>query len=422
MLGEIPQNIFRFIDGLYPDSGAHGKDHALTTTQLAWEISFEPEYSGILDDRDRYLLCVAAAGHDSGYRRKPYWSGTQWEHPYESVEQLFQDPGFKDNLSQTEQQIVGLLVLNHDNTNYRFPAYHRFERERNGFTDPIGSPPGPPPGIIFESENMGDALDQFPSNKFWSMLHILQESDSRLGDAQRTIAFSKSRNIPIFVEDAGVPDIGMPMWQYSGLANVLLASKRALLDAYTKNGQNISWEMYEQTLAFIKYTLTETGISAEQLQMGELRKDDVIHHIWEKEQSSRSLPHIRITQVFPLEGVPIVLGEQYRNMSVSSRVVPVEQIKYRGYVNEKKVRELLFLRKSLLTNYAIDIATETPGVVRIIAATIDTMPQEYTIIPPVVETQRYTNLGMQINLQSGYESVAMAKTAGLGKIRILYLK
>lgn len=117
MPGEIPQNIYHLIDGIYPDSGAHGKDHAIKVTQLTWEISFEPEYLEILSDRDRYLTCVAAAGHDSGYKRRPYWSGTQWEHPYESKEVLFMDPEFQSTLSSVEQQIVGLLVLNHDNTN-----------------------------------------------------------------------------------------------------------------------------------------------------------------------------------------------------------------------------------------------------------------------------------------------------------------
>lgn len=422
MLGEIPQNISQFIEGLYPDSGAHGKDHALKTTQLAWEISYEPEYLGVLDDRDRYLLCVGAAGHDSGYKRKSYWSGTQWEHPYESKEQLFANAGFQTDFTDAEKALVGLLVLNHDNTNYRFPAYLRFERDRNGFTDPIGWPPGPPPGIIFETDNMGEVLEVVPSNKFWAMLHILQEADSRLGDAKRTIDFSKSRNIPIFVDDGGIPDVGMPMWQYSGLANVILAAKRVLLDAYSQNGQQQAWEIYKQAIAFIKQSLVETGAPAETLQLGDLRKTDVMQYIWQKGQSERSLPHTRITQAFPLEGVPIIMGEQYRNMSVSSRLVPIEQVFHRGYVDQDKVRNLLFLRRALLTNYAIDLATEIPGALRIISATIDTMPHEYTVIPPIVETQQYTNLGTLVDSQSGYEQVAMAKAAGLDKIRVLYLR
>ncbi|MBU3926434.1 MAG: hypothetical protein KKB74_01410, partial [Bacteroidetes bacterium] len=69
MKHELPSGLDGIITGLYPDAGAHGKDHALRTAYSALEISNEPEYQELLTDRDRLIVSIAALVHDAGYQK-----------------------------------------------------------------------------------------------------------------------------------------------------------------------------------------------------------------------------------------------------------------------------------------------------------------------------------------------------------------
>lgn len=423
MIQEIPIELKHFIGGLYPDSGAHGKDHALQTSSIALEISNEPEYVDILTDRDRTIILAAALVHDAGYIREPYWSGTQWEHPYVSTEILLENLDKIPDLTDMEKTTIGLLVLNHDNTNYRFPAYPLFERERNGFTEPVGSPPGPPPGILFDAFRLGDHIEDLNYKKFQSLLHVLQEADSRLGSAQRTIDFSKSRNIPIFADDGGIPGIGMPMWQLSGLANVELAAKRVLLDAYTKTGQEFAWNMFIQTRDFMKRLLQETGLVHDKDTLGEiLRRKDIENYVWNSQPEDRERPHTHINQAFSLEGVPYILAEGYERYSAASRLVNINNISTAGPRNMSDIEKIRELRGIIIKNYAVDVLTELSGALRIFHGSLTRNTREYTLVPPITISLNQTTFDNdRIRIEHGKHWVDLAKELGLSEMRIIYL-
>lgn len=415
MTHELPSGLDRIIANLYPDTGAHGKDHALQTTRLVLEISDEPEYRELLTDRERFIVSIAALAHDAGYQRQEYWSGTQWEHPYRSTEIMFKQLDQIPDISEVERAWIALLVLNHDNTNYRFPAYPLFERTRMGFTEPVGVPPGPPPGILFEAYGVGDWLDKIPPDQFFATLQILQEADSQLGDAKRTIEFSKSRHIPIIVSDGGIPGIGMPMWQYSGLANVLLAAQRTLLDAYTKSGQETAWQVFTQTRSFIRQTLEEKGRD----NVGELlRREDVEQFIWNSLPGDRALPHTHISQAFPLEGVPYILSKEYK--AVASRLVNVADINGSSHTGDN-LKQLADLRGKLLKNYALDILTGVDGALRVFDGSSTQFTREYTLIPPLVIDKLQISQFERppFNVVSGSEWVTLARELNIPQMRIL---
>jgi hypothetical protein len=420
MFREIPTITHKIVEEFYSLGGAHGKDHAIATTNLVWEISKYPEYCEFLDDRDRLLVTIAAAFHDSGYTRKPYWSGSQWEHPYESVANFLQVARTELELSSTEIAVVGYLILNHDNTNYRFPAYFLFERSRNGFTLPIGTPPGPAPGILAEAFDFSDELDNINADKLITLLQILQEADSRLGSAQRTIDFSISRGIPITVIDGNVNSVGMPMWQFSGLANVLLAGKRALLDAYTYKGKEEAWAIYQETTDFIKAILLKSGGIDAVAQFGEVSRDDIERTIWQVERDSRILSHSQITQAFALDGVSYLLGPTGEKYEISSRLLEIDDLTVKHQLDTRKIFTLEQTRELVLKNYAIDIISEITGALRVLIGG-SSPTHEVTFMPPIC----YCNLNSvnegKLDIHEHGEVIEVAKRSMKDKVRILQI-
>ena len=422
-----PTERLNLIDRLYPETGAHAKDHARETALSSWNISYEPEYANYLTDRHRELIFIAAILHDSGYgENQPYWSGMQWEHPYGSDAVLKRNIEHLSDLTPEEKIYVRLLVLNHDHTNFRFPGLKRLEIERLGTSSPLfAAPPGPAPGIISgPPEIPNEFYDQADRNyPFWQMLSILREADSRLGSPERTINFTQSRGIPTLADDGGIPGVGILAWQESGAANVLLAAKRALLDAYTKQGQIYAWNMYQEALEFVKKIFIENKPEMANVNnLVSLRFEDVQKYIWQATYADRDSPRVQIIQAIPLENIPIFLPFEFSHLSYVSRIVDIDRISIPNYgmrLNLPKinVEYLQFIRDWIIRSYTIDILTELSGICRVLSDFIishDRFTKEATLIPPILRQNG--------SLAYGEEWLSLAKLVGVPKIRALIIK
>lgn len=424
-----------FASWLYPEkTGTHAREHAKQTILNVIKISREPEYRDLITDNDRKDLVIAAYFHDPGYRGKElYWSGTQWEHPFVSKD--FYDralsifPQLDCGGDRVRQATIKFLILNHDNTGFSFPAYGLLEgRSILGHPEEYGSP-RLSPGTVVGTPEVEELLEEMDHRKVFKMLQILQEADSRLGDAKRTIAFSESRRIPIFSDDGGAPGIGMSMWQGSGLANVMLAANRAIIDAYTKTGQEFAWKMFCETRDFIR------GMMEEELRknpskytffgdnVGELlRREDVEKYIWGSKNGDRFRESVRIQAVYPLETASLPLGIGFTKLA--SRLVGLQQLSFSTCIPEGYMADLALIRESLIKNYAIDILTQLSGSVEVITNGFlpnkRVMYKKFVLAPPVIDKDGEL-AEFSDNLENAGAWIALAKILNLPKLRVLYL-
>lgn len=447
--------------------GAHGQEHAEMTLNLCNQIWQEPEYRGIVTEEDLMIVTAAAIFHDVGYsQRRIYWSGIQEEHSYESAiiahESLPSIPWFAEDSRRT--LTAALLIANHDNTNYLFPAYEIFEAARkNQYIEPVGRPSLWPETIInFRwidgqgKEQIVKANDVLPREKFIPLLHILQEADSRQADiVQRTMNFSISRKIPITSNDGGIPGIGMPMWQFSGLANVLLALYRGLIDAYSKTGQEAAWRNFEEGRDFIKKILEEDretqlarltpdgqeyylgSFPPDFDNVGEILRFSDAFLIWDRgsDFSKYGLyDKVYIESAAVLAGTQPLLKERLgkKVASIASRLVKVADIDCQDYqVRDKSgidIETLDELRKVLIARYAWDIFTITSGILTV--KTFEPDPElgdrtnSYTLVPPVLHAREGILQGIRhppYQLLDGLEWVNCARILGLEEMRVLFV-
>lgn len=409
--------------GLYPEGGAHAKDHAQKTYNLTQEIITEPEYLGRLNNRLASLVGAAALVHDLGYSgvNQDYGSGTQWEHPYHSALMARDILQQIEGLDSNDIATVIFLILNHDNTNFSFPALHRFEGlKRNSTLEIFGQTDLPPGGLTDTSLLTDDFFDRVKGQDFFPMLHILQEADSRLGSAERTYNFSISRKVPVVSAEG---EVGMLMWQGTALANVLLAAKRALLDTYTENGQRKAWEIFQSSRNFVLEKIREEAIKegkeipADFDPLGQLlRLEDIENLIWSK-GDGRFDRLVRITQVFPSENSHYLIGLKTR-----TKLIGLNELNENSSHGNKNQATLKALREKLIENYAFDILTETNGILRVetdqdLEANFPS--SEWTIIPPVV---RRLKDGSCVIERMDFPWINLAKELEMEKIRVLVLE
>jgi len=258
------------------------------------------------------------------------------------------------------------------------------------------------------------------------MLQVVQEADARLGNIQRTFDFSVNRNIPIVSGDYG--DIGMPMWQESALANILLAAKRALIDAYTAEGKEFAWKMFVDAREFCSQYIPQNHI-------GEiLNEEDIQKLVWSKKTyNSRFSPSIRITQAFNLIGTQYILSAMEGNEDLGhnrlvSKLVDISSIDKSKIRNDQLSRHisnsfpyknLLRIRDGLICNYAFDLLRETSGILRVMVESNlekrnSTPKAEYTLIPPIIDNLSYTILNPNSRVW-----IDLAKDLKIPQIRVL---
>jgi len=416
---------------IFPPKDAHGREHANQTADLALKISCLPEYKNRIINRDRDLIEASSLVHDLGYlRREPFWSTVQWEHPYGALNKV--DEMFSQ-FNEVERAMIKLVVLNHDITNHSFPAIMgKAEIDRFGYPEIFGVP-SRTPGILADWPGItNDIWEQIPQEKFYAILQIIQEADGRLGDFQRTFDFSVGRRISIAANDGEMEGVGMPMWQHSALANVILAAKRCLLDAYTEEGKEYAWRMFQEAKEFVTRQIGPDNV-------GEiLRKEDVENIIWKEDRNHfgrRFNENVKISQAFTLQGAFYVLSgliPEIDLQKLKSRLIPLQEFVNRekgGIVdrpkldrvtaNSQKLKVLKEVRENLIRNYGFDILTETDGVLRV-TATADLFNQmsstgEYTLIPPIID--KYFTI---FNPESKVW-IDLAKQLGISKIRVLMI-
>ncbi|PIV09210.1 hypothetical protein COS31_03985 [Candidatus Roizmanbacteria bacterium CG02_land_8_20_14_3_00_36_15] len=209
------------------------------------------------------------------------------------------------------------------------------------------------------------------------------------------------RGVPVATDDGdNIKGIGMPMWQHSALANVILAAKKCLLDAYTKEEKEYAWMMFLEAREFIKEQIGTANV-------GEiLRKEDVENLIWNKDCNHfgrRFNENVRISQAFNLLGAFYVLRgmnliPDINPQDLKSRLIPLQEFitkEIGSLVNRQKLdrvtsnssqfKILKQIRENLIRNYGFDILTETSGLLRVMASA-DLFQQfssngEYTLIP-----------------------------------------
>lgn len=379
---------------LYPEGGAHGRLHAEDVERSVGEIVREPEYAD-LTERDAATVQVAAIIHDVGYQeRQPQWSGTQWEHPIGSVTRLLEMARAKGWLETKEQREwlhdVALLVLNHDNTNYIFPAKYVFEEAYLG-------------GLLPSSEQMGSRLpacevldlpleikrdfDVFPGLAYNTgghvrvrrLLRVLQEADSRHGNFRRTIDFTRGRGIPDAANVGGVPGLQFA-WQGSGADNVTLAALRALLDANTEEGRRRAVKLYRETSVFVSELMQHAwgerdaaGFERPRLLAEETSN---VAFLGLDELAIVGLPHtqewlqLRLTEPFGTDGVEHFLlshsGEKYgrvQSLLVETEKLSVDAARLRPapWREWETVKQIDRVREWMVRYFAFDPLTQLTG-------------------------------------------------------------
>jgi len=426
------------INSFYVEGGAHGQEHAEEVVALVDEIAQEPEYTGKLSLEALLITKVAAAFHDAGYEgRMEYWSGTQWEHPIESARIMYKYLQEKHPGEITPGQLatIAMLILNHDEAGHRMPAYHRFELELYGMkpgiaTSPrfgpgmIATPPRPFPGIGYEMFKELDFAEEIEKYPFQIMLQILREADGRLGSAERTMKFSLSRGVPAVSKDGDRPGVGLHAWQYTSIANVQLAARRAALDAYTQTGRDKAWEIIEAANQFCLRVLAENGLSDAQSNFCPVERADLEKHLWQENGRNQCYLGTWITQAIPITGLSAVLENPFTapraDYEYSSLIVQIDQIKTEKKESKQVVAMLEELRRRLLANYAFDFLTELPGMARVMSD-FSGHEIEYSLVPPIVvfdqEEGKY-----KVEDVMGGNWIALAKKLGKTHIRVLMKK
>lgn len=399
----------------YPQVGAHAREHAVQTADLALNIAGRPEYKGLFDIEDFRLIERIALLHDIGYKKRPYWSSAGVEHPQAALEDI--DESLSD-FDPVRRAMAILIIINHDATNHAFPSFpFTAEINRMGLQEFYGVC-FRPPGALSDDPSVPNSFFENVPDNYLPMLQVIQEADALLGSIERTYKFSVDRGVPVTADDGGIPGIGMLMWQISALANVILAAKRALLDAYTKEGQEAAWRMFVEAQDFARGKIgSENGSDL-------LREEDVRDIIWQRKTlGERFNPNVRITQAFPLEGVHYVvqgLGllrfPKGFQLKFKSRLIDTDRYKQRKVLPQQELNLLEKIREYLIRNYAFDILTETDGVLRVIADVVDKIPgAEYTLIPPII-SEGSTNLVLNPASQLWIDLAIKLK---IPKIRVL---
>lgn len=327
---------------------SHGLDHAQETARLTGIILQEPEYREKLPWYAAIVLNHAGMLHDIGYTsHEPWWSGTQEEHPAASsirAHAILKDTHFY----QQNPELLGLvmwLIYNHDNTNYTFPAYWRLEESYLYRSAPNYSIPRLLPGAyrslpdglvdLIGPENAPHLTDGFLDPQI-DLLQVLQEADSRLGDAKRTLAFCQKRGIPTFVNEGGLLGVGSLWWQNSASANIILALHRALLDAHTVSGQEKARTIYHDGMQFIEELYhretadsnvfkPEKGMNM----IGTLRDIDINEifsrerkHRWDNRRVKQTSISLFMDHRETLRNMEAAYGKQYAH--IASRIAPVD--------------------------------------------------------------------------------------------------
>ncbi len=434
---------------------SHGLTHATETANLTFHIAQEPEYSGHITTDELKMLRHAGFLHDIGYKdARPYWSGTQEEHPTESALNalnILKDMAFYREKPERLGQVLW-LIYNHDNTNYTFPAFWLFEQPFLGRSAPHIAVPRSLPGTtrslppIFEKvlgENYVPNVRTL-DNHLIDLLQVLQEADSRLGDAERTLAFCDTRSVPRFSNEGGVKGIGPLWWQGSAAANIILALNRALLDAHTRSGQTVARKIYGEGFAFVRelydeqlenpsFCKPESGVQT----IAQLRPDD-LSLIFNRSRRVRWANGLTDTTYIAfaqdLHGTLYELQERFRKKYslIATRIVPLEDIQSNDNNRPQAIERdglsaLRSVREDIIKSYAFDPFTQIGGSLRVNVHEHDPVLHDeihpYHLIQPTVLLNHLSNIGHPpYTLLFGEEWVKDAREVGLGQVRVIFVQ
>ncbi|NMB56488.1 HD domain-containing protein [Candidatus Beckwithbacteria bacterium] len=434
---------------------SHGIPHAQETADLTFAIAQEPEYAKRTNTDDLIVLREAGLLHDLGYtaNKYGYWSGTQEEHPIESAAMalaiLKNLEYYKDHPEKLGQ--VLWLIYNHDNTNYIFPAFWLFEQKYLERTAPGTAIPRLLPGRIrtlpdYFKNAIGEANTPNVTkidDPLLNLLKILQEADSRLGSAERTLAYCDKRGVPRFGNEGGVMGIGDLWWQGSAAANIILALNRALLDAHTRSGQEIAKQIYRQGFTFVEQLYKKEAManpSILRLESGFLPfaqlKDEDIELIFQRGDRERwantATDQTYFQLVRNLGNTKEVLQEKFQKhiSRLTSRLIPLSSINPNGSnldndYQRQKLLSLQEIRKEIIKAYALDIFTQLPGMAEVSVFEYDLVlgnqNHSYILEPPIISIHDLRGSNHPpYNLLSGHNWVYQARKAGLEHVRVLF--
>lgn len=453
MLQEREDSISQDIVSFLQEEASHGLPHAQETVRLTQEILSEPEYRGRLPEHTSAVLSHAALLHDIGYGSyEPWWSGMQEEHPAASCLRAHAILKYTDFYQQHPELLGSVLwlIYNHDNTNYTFPAYWRLEEQYLSRRAPTYSIPRLLPGTyrslpgsiadLIGRENAPQVV-RF-TDLHIDLLQILQEADSRLGDAPRTLAFCQKRGIPTFVNEGGVLGVGPLWWQMSAAVNIILALNRSLLDAYTVSGQEIArkiyhdgmrfiQELYDQALADPSMCKPESGMSM----IGALSDCD-IDQIFSRQRNNRwNNQGVDQASLSLCMGLETTLGEIIRESGkpyqyIASRIASLNDLSNtdgkENVMYEPDVDVLMRLRGEILRRYGMDIFSQLVGSTHVEVFKRDWVLGDemlrYLIRPPVVNIANIGAIGRPpYELLFGTKWLTAVKEVGLEKTRVLFV-
>lgn len=396
-----------FVD---PDR-THGIDHALEVENLVLGIVKEPEFMNC--PLDMTVLRIAALLHDVGYAAaKSSWSSHKGEHICEGANIARDILTAMPRLSYDNQRMnqIRYLILNHDQTNYSFPIATRDGK----VIDPIAQ-------FKYDRELTAASEDR----QTQIMLSILKDADARTSTghagADKTFSYSISRGLPAF--SAGNP-LNAWMWEESGVGNVRLASKRALLDASTHLGKALAWRGYEEAEGYIEVLCSRNGIPYEaELSAEDLRTTPLA-------PGDRSLRIVRITswtevvdilRRVKLHGDPSLFpyaASAIRNQ-VENRTVELNRLSPLSlYVLVGQLEIHAELRRCYLTKYALD-PLDLSNIIE-----FEWKGDIYRLGPPIVERYNETHglhRGEVWGLVDGLHRCFFARRAGLPRIRAIVI-
>jgi hypothetical protein len=395
--------IRRQLENLYrvaPADAHHGHAHGSEVEQRIMIV--------LADAHERVtfaeILALRAAAllHDIGYTRyDSTWSLDRREHIAASLDfaeqvlrvtRVFAD---YQNLRLT----VCYLIAHHDDTNYQYPS---LRWDGNAKPAELGD-------HAYELEEFEHSLGETQQRRLFLLLHFLQEADALAGTnqvgAERTFHYSTLRGLPTL--GAGNPANAW-CWEESAAGNVLLAAKRALIDAYTDAGRSAARSGYDASARFVESRCQEQGkpfIPETFHAFLEANHHDIAHDTdrltlkryqpWEALESSlREVTLLIDRSLKPYAGATIQL-KRYAVADLS----PISK-----YVLNSQLDQLQRTQGQLCSDYALSLF-DLAGIIE-----YETYGEVYRQAPPVIERYFEPTQGRLVSvIVDGLHRVSLAR-------------
>jgi hypothetical protein len=284
------------------------------------------------------------------------------------------------------------LVAHCEDTSHRYPSL-----ARDGYSGPDGSS---------ELDEFARSLDP---RRLAILLGLLQEADA-LAAVGRVWEQSLSRGLDRF----GQPDPANAWcWEESAAGNVLLAAKRALLDARSATGQAQAHDAYDRSVAFVEAVCHEYGQPFVRETFQRVGRPDVAPAPLNlRRYLGRAVVEQRLRAVTLLLDPSLRPYENARIEITRRRISELSPIA--SYVLDPQLDLLRRIHATLASRYALSLF-DLSGLIE-----FDLDGQHYSLAPPVVERYDEPALSTEVSvIVDGLHRVSLARALGIRELWVV---